>query len=85
MTTYKYRSKYERTSWICNADVDEIKYEINQYIYQLNKRNYLLKKATKSISIPLLEIVALCQSGLMDGSAKPWFAGSNPAGASNLL
>ena len=30
------------------------------------------------------EIVALCQSGLMDGSAKPWFAGSNPAGASNF-
>ena len=25
--------------------------------------------------------MALCQSGLMDGSAKPWFAGSNPAGA----
>ena len=28
--------------------------------------------------------MALCQSGLMDGSAKPWFAGSNPAGASKF-
>ncbi len=25
--------------------------------------------------------LASCQSGLMDGSAKPWFAGSNPADA----
>ena len=46
--------------------------------------NYLLKKTRKSVFIPLSEIVALCQSGLMDGSAKPWFAGSNPAGASNF-